>query len=144
MPQRHQRNMIWVLLLLLSCPSWSALWLSVSRAQTPHSAPPSSRRSMHITMEALHRHGGVPPGWQFTLPEGDPAVGRQTFIDMRCHTCHMITGEELPPVTPAERSPGPDLAGMGAQHPAAYLAESILNPNAAVALGPGYTTADRL
>jgi hypothetical protein len=56
----------------------------------------------------------------------------------------MITGEQLPPVTPAERSPGPDLAGMGAQHPAAYFAESILNPNAVVVLGPGYTTADGL
>jgi mono/diheme cytochrome c family protein len=93
-------------------------------------------------MEALHKHGGVPPGWQFTLPEGESAAGRQAFIDMRCHTCHTLTGEQLPPVTPAERSPGPDLAGMGAHHPAAYFAESILNPNAVVVLGPGYTTAD--
>src|SRR5262245_58568327 len=142
MQKRQHRNMIWVLLLLLGYPLWSAPWLSVSRAQTLPSSPPASQGFTQITMEALHRHGGVPPGWQFTLPEGEAAAGRRTFIDMRCYTCHTITGEQLPSVTPAERSPGPDLAGMGAQHPAAYFAESILNPNAVVVLGPGYTTAD--
>jgi hypothetical protein len=33
---------------------------------------------------------------------------------------------------------------MGAHHPAAYLAESILNPNAVIITGKGYTGPDGL
>jgi hypothetical protein len=31
---------------------------------------------------------------------------------------------------------------MGAHHPAEYFAESIVNPNRVIVLGPGYTGAD--
>ena len=97
---------------------------------------------MRITMEALHNNGGVPPGWQFTLPEGDPVAGREVFVAMQCYTCHTIAGEEFPPVKPAERVPAPELTGVGALHPAAYLAEAILNPSAVVVEGPGYADAE--
>jgi hypothetical protein len=33
---------------------------------------------------------------------------------------------------------------MGGHHPAEYFAESILNPNAVIIVGPGYTGADGL
>jgi hypothetical protein len=33
---------------------------------------------------------------------------------------------------------------MGRHHPAEYFAESILNPNAVIIVGPGYTGADGL
>src|ERR1700756_4133791 len=46
-----------------------------------------------ITMEELHRSGGVPLGWKFALPGGDPAKGRQVFVDLECYKCHAIRGE---------------------------------------------------
>ena len=39
---------------------------------------------------------------------------------------------------PAPTRPGPDLTGIGRQHPG-YLVASILNPNARIVDGPGYT-----
>jgi hypothetical protein len=94
-------------------------------------------------MDELHRRGGMPPGWQFTLPpEGDPVAGREVFVALRCYTCHTIAGEQFPPVKPSERMPAPDLTGMGSFHPAAYFAESILYPSAVVTDGPGYADAD--
>jgi hypothetical protein len=32
----------------------------------------------------------------FSLPEGDPVAGRDTFIYMQCHQCHYIEGEQFP------------------------------------------------
>jgi mono/diheme cytochrome c family protein len=97
-----------------------------------------------ISMEELHQLGGVPHGWQFQVPPGNATAGREAFVALRCHSCHTVTGESFPPVQPAELSPAPDLAGMGAAHPAAYLAESILNPNAVIVTGPGYVGSDGL
>jgi hypothetical protein len=36
------------------------------------------------------------------------------------------------------------LTGVGSHHPPEYFAESILNPNAIIVIGPGYTGADGL
>ena len=47
-------------------------------------------------MDALHAAGGVPPGWRFTLPPGDPAAGRQVYVDLKCYACHAIKGEQFP------------------------------------------------
>jgi cbb3-type cytochrome oxidase cytochrome c subunit len=93
-------------------------------------------------MEALHMAGGVPPGWQFTLPRGDAAAGREVFVTMQCYTCHHVAGEAFPAHPP--RDTGPDLTGMGAHHPATYFAESIINPNAVIITGAGYTGPDGL
>lgn len=30
----------------------------------------------------------------FTLPDGDPALGKAAFIELRCHSCHQIAGIE--------------------------------------------------
>ena len=95
-----------------------------------------------VTMEELHRQGGVPRGWKFALPAGDPAKGRQLFADLECYKCHAIQGERFPPGGGDARNVGPDLTGMGGMHPAEYFAESILSPNAVILDGPGYSGPD--
>ena len=91
-----------------------------------------------VTMEELHESGGVPPGWIFVPPAGDAAHGRQVFIRLGCYVCHRVKGEKLP----ASSGLGPDLTGVGRHHPSGYILESILNPNAVIVQGPGYTGPD--
>ncbi len=93
-----------------------------------------------VTMAELHATGGVPKGWMFTPPTGDPRRGRQVFVRLGCFACHSVRGETFA----APSGPGPDLTGMGAHHPAGYIAESIVNPNAVIVRGPGYTGPDGL
>lgn len=98
-----------------------------------------SRAPVRISMDALHQAGGVPPGWRFSPPRGDPLAGKQAFIDFGCYTCHAVQGEPFPEAPRGGVDIGPDLTGMGSHHPPEYFAESILNPNAVVVEGPGYT-----
>ncbi len=104
------------------------------------SAPSTGIR---ITMEQLHSLGGVPRGWKFTIPPGDPAAGRKVFTDLECFKCHAVKGESFP-AAPANQADevGPDLTGMGGNHPAEYFAESILNPNRILIEDPGYIGPD--
>jgi putative copper export protein len=90
-----------------------------------------------ISMEALHAAGGVPAGWRFTPPPGDAALGREVFGRLGCFACHRVKGERFP----APTGRGPDLTGMGHHHPPGYLLESVLNPDAVIVEGPGYTDA---
>jgi putative copper resistance protein D len=69
-----------------------------------------------------------------TPPTGNAVRGRSVFVRLRCFTCHAVPGER----DPAPSRPGPDLTGVGRNHPG-YLVESILNPNARILDGPGYT-----
>jgi cbb3-type cytochrome oxidase cytochrome c subunit len=94
-------------------------------------------------MEQLHSLGGVPRGWRFTVPPGDPAAGRKVFVGLECFKCHSVKGESFPGA-PAKHAGevGPDLAGMGDHHPAEYFAESILNPNKILVEAPGYIGPD--
>lgn len=46
---------------------------------------PHSEGSVRMSMEALHAAGGVPPGWKFTLPQGEPESGLEAFIEMQCY-----------------------------------------------------------
>jgi mono/diheme cytochrome c family protein len=118
---------------------------SPHRHAAPGAAAPAtetSPRPRRVTMEEMHRLGGVPRGWRFTLPAGDAARGRQLFADLECYKCHAVAGERFPE---SDRSPaevGPPLTGVGAHHPAEYLGESILDPNAVIVAGPGYTGPD--
>ena len=98
---------------------------------------------LHITMKELHRLGGLPPGWKFTMPAGDAQEGRQVFIKMQCFSCHVIQGEQFPDNQVGNR-PGPNLTGMGTHHPSEYFAESILEPNEIIIIGPGFTGPDGL
>jgi mono/diheme cytochrome c family protein len=132
-----------------------------ARAQMPHgghghgpaastgerpgaAAPTQARPPRRVTMEELHRSGGVPRGWKFTVPPGDPAKGRQLFADLECYQCHAVSGEGFPPAGRDPKSVGPELTGMGGVHPAEYLAESILAPNHVIVDGPGFTGPDGL
>jgi mono/diheme cytochrome c family protein/uncharacterized protein involved in high-affinity Fe2+ transport len=107
----------------------------------PHTLP---KAPIRITSEELHRYGGVPPGWQFRFPDGDPAAGRAIFAKLECYQCHAIQGESFPQASTPASNIGPELTGMGDHHPVEYFAESILDPNAVIILGPGYTDADGL
>jgi len=105
-----------------------------------HAGPsaPAVPGPFRLTMEELHASGGVPKGWTFVPPAGDAARGRGVFVRLGCFECHRIPEAKLP----APARPGPDLAGVGEHHPAGYILESILNPNAVVVEGPGYTGQD--
>jgi len=96
-----------------------------------------------ITMEQLHAQGGVPRGWRFTIPPGDPAAGRKVFIELECFKCHTVKGENFSAAAAKQADEvGPDLTGMGDHHPAEYFAESILHPNKVLVEGPGYIGPD--
>jgi len=112
---------------------------------TPH-APEAPRQPypLRATMEELHAHRGVPRGWKFLIPPGDAPEGRKVFIAFECFACHEVKGEDFPQESKTPRGSGPDLTGMGSHHPAEYFAESIINPNRVIVLGPGYTGADSL
>jgi mono/diheme cytochrome c family protein len=123
---------------------WALQALAVSALVAPairgaaQPAPPP----VHITMEALHAAGGVPPGWQLALQPGDVLGGRQLFFEQGCHACHVVKGANLPAVPPERVRSGPELTGMGKHHPPPYFLESIVNPSAVVVEGPGYADAN--
>jgi copper resistance protein D len=97
-----------------------------------------SEEPRRVTMAQLHAAGGIPSGWLFSPPPGDAARGRQIFLRLGCFACHRVAGESLPP----SAGIGPDLTDAGEHHPAGYLLESVINPNAVVIEGPGYTAPD--
>jgi hypothetical protein len=121
----------------------TGLWPVASRAQhAGHGTPPAAPVPIRISEEALHAAGGVPPGWQFSLPPGEPAAGRGVFVHYKCHTCHAVKGEQFPLEPGQSATAGPELTGMGGHHPLGFLVESILNPSAVVLDKPGYTGGD--
>ena len=66
-----------------------ALSLDAGAQHAGHGAStPVSPALRRITMEELHRSGGVPRGWQFTLPPGDPAKGRHHETTRSVHRPH--------------------------------------------------------
>ena len=130
-----------------------ALGAAVASAQHQHGAPSSStstpapegkKAPLRVTMEEMHHGSGVPKGWTFTWPDGDAQKGRQVFAKLECYQCHQVPGQGFPEVKPDPARQGPSLAGMGGMHPAEYFAESIVNPNAVIVTGPGFTGPDGL
>src|SRR5947208_15402710 len=73
------------------------------------------RPGPRISMMDLHRTGGVPPSWRFTVPTGDVEAGRRAFLDLGCGSCHHVAGEAS---SARDERTGPDLTGMGSHHPA--------------------------
>jgi mono/diheme cytochrome c family protein len=121
----------------------SAVFEVRGQDQRRPAAPTKAPRK--VTMEELHRSGGVPGGWAFTLPPGgDAARGRQLFRDLEGYKCHAVAGENFPAGAADGKNAGPELTGMGMHHPAEYFAESVLWPNAVILDGPGYTGDDGL
>jgi hypothetical protein len=65
----------------------------------------------------------------FPVEQGDINAGRQAFIDHRCHQCHSIANERLPPLAGAER-PILELGGPTTLvRSYADLTTSIINPD---------------
>lgn len=118
-----------------------ALWLRAEpQTQASVSSRPRPQPGARLSMQRLHEQGGVPLGWQMSVPPGDERAGRQAFVDLGCPSCHAVAGEPFSRVDSAAR--GPELSGMGSHHPPAYFAEAILNPDAVLIDGPGYVGAD--
>ena len=69
-----------------------------------------------------------PKGWQFAMPKGDPAKGREVFEKYACYVCHEVRGEKFPAAAPGSVL-GPELSQMGPLHPLEYFTESIINPS---------------
>jgi mono/diheme cytochrome c family protein len=103
-------------------------------------APKTTTPPKPITMEELHRDGGVPRGWKFALPAGDATRGRAIYGKLECNKCHEVKPDF--PRSGGAGDVGPALTGMGSHHPAEYFAQSILDPNAVVVAGPGYVGRD--
>jgi hypothetical protein len=110
----------------------------------PPGATPGGRVPRRVTTQELHQAGGVPRGWKFAVPPGDPVKGRQLFADFECYKCHVVKGEGFPATGSEPGSTGPELTGMGSEHPTEYIAESILAPNHVIVEGPGHVGSDGL
>jgi uncharacterized protein involved in high-affinity Fe2+ transport len=140
----HRRVGIWTCVFVLGL---TLTWVVAAQQMGEHSHGMETASSdqpqapIRITMEELHQHGGVPPGWKFAFPDGDPASGRAVFTKLECYQCHAVQGESFPQTSAQAGNTGPNLTGMGSHHPAEYFAETIVNPNAVIVTGPGYTDA---
>jgi mono/diheme cytochrome c family protein len=82
------------------------------------------------THHSSETHG--PANWKLTLPPGDPANGKQLFVELECYKCHEVKGESFPQGAAAEKGIGPELSQMAGMHPPEFFAESITNPDAVI------------
>ena len=92
------------------------------------------KTTTHVAPVARSGAGGGPRPGTVTPPRGDAERGRAVFSRLECASCHAVPDRSFSPPT----RPGPDLAGIGARHPG-EIVESIMNPNAQILDGPGYT-----
>lgn len=91
-------------------------------------------KSMLMVLVVPSLVAGCATGTLFGFPvdQGDIAAGRQAFIDHRCHQCHSIADERLPPLAGADR-PILELGGpTSIVRSYADLTTSIINPNHAI------------
>jgi len=71
----------------------------------------------------------------FSLPGGDAAAGRDTFIYMQCHQCHFIEGEQFPAL-PGMEPPYVELGGEVTRVKSyGELVTAIINPSHKLADG---------
>lgn len=85
----------------------------------------------------------LPTNWEFTLPAGDPALGRKVFVKMECFSCHTVEGEVFEDPRVQTGAIGPRFTSAYAKLPAGYLAESIIHSNRFLPHGsfkPSYLT----
>lgn len=65
----------------------------------------------------------------FRLPDGDPLIGRATFVEMQCNQCHTIKDEDFP-VVPNADPPYVVLGGKVTRvRTYGELVTSIINPS---------------
>ena len=110
-----------LILVTLTGATVTGLGVDAQQRPAPRPARPPASPEAH----------GVPKGWRFTLPKGDPARGREAFDRFECYKCHDVKGESFPKSTIGENV-GPELAEESPHHPAEFLAESIMNPSAVI------------
>ncbi len=79
--------------------------------------------------------GGPTSGRGFTLPEGDVDRGKTAFLNLKCYSCHRVSGEELP--APDETTRKAVLLGGTTPRIQTYgeLVTSIINPSHKLAQG---------
>jgi len=71
----------------------------------------------------------------FSLPEGDAAAGRDTFVYMQCHQCHFMAGEQYPAL-PGMEPPYVELGGEVTRVKSyGELVTAIINPSHKLADG---------
>ena len=73
----------------------------------------------------------------FRLPDdGDPARGKVAFAALECHTCHEVSGMDLP--RPTIQPPVPVVLGgeVNREMTDGYLVAAIINPNYQFAVYP--------
>jgi cytochrome c2 len=63
------------------------------------------------------------PRWHF-LAAGDPAAGERAFADLKCDTCHTVSGREVG----ATKNSGPELGSLVAGLSPDEIAASIIAP----------------
>lgn len=75
---------------------------------------------------------GPPRG--FVLPEGDPQLGQQAFVDLKCNSCHEVAGlEDQWPRPIARPLTEVKLGGLAMREPTdGELVTSIINPSHAL------------
>jgi Cu/Ag efflux protein CusF len=102
----------------------TGLLLYIVFAFSASSSSFASQKRQAGEMEMHH-----PKGWQFTMPKGDAAKGREAFEKFACYVCHEVRGEKFPAAAPGSVL-GPELSQMGPLHPLEFFTESIVNPSA--------------
>ena len=88
----------------------------------------------HVSAKDLRQSRDAQRGGSVTPPLGVATRGRAVFTRLQCFTCHAVRQERFP----APSRPGPDLTDV-ARRQSGYLVESIMNPDAMIVDGPGYT-----
>ena len=71
----------------------------------------------------------------FRLPDGNPEAGRLAFLELQCHQCHTIDGEQLPEI-PGQKAPYIILGGdVTKVKTYGELVTAIINPSHKLARG---------
>lgn len=116
------------------------LWSHGGQEVTPEVVSQIQRQQQPFRT-AVTRVSGEEAGAALRIPEGDPQTGFKVFKEMECYECHRIKNFKFPG-SEESTGKGPDLTGIGEIQTREYLFESVLNPNAVVVRGPGYTGED--
>jgi hypothetical protein len=64
---------------------------------------------------------------EFFLPVGDPVAGREAFVELSCHYCHLVPSDaEMPGLVGDTK--GPDIGSRQADETRDWIAMSIVAP----------------
>jgi L-cysteine S-thiosulfotransferase len=78
---------------------------------------------------------GPKSGRGFRLPDGDVQKGEAAFVTLKCHTCHLVNGVQLPPL--AGTAPTNIVLGGEVSYIRTYgeLVTSVIHPSHGLAPG---------